>query len=567
MAIQPKINYLNNRELLREIHNSKCSYSSFLDDKYKNFDFFIDKIEDITDDLLKEVKIKKSLDDLQKKIYDLKRQGIKINKNEMVPQDPNTIKDEDVVFRMQTYEHVPLLEGEELDKALRKLSEKAGKEINLEDVINDKEVREKTIFLPWVHLIKKDGEFVVVGKSHWKDGLENGHFCQTHGNITNKLAEMFLLLVEKIGQKGNWRGYCVDDQTEILTQDGWKNHTSIDKNDIVLSYNENHLVWSAITGIFKYDFDGDMYELKSKTIDALVTPNHKFLTTDGLKEIDYINDNDTLILMGNNVQTFSSFHNSFVKIIGYIIKFGTIMDNTMMLNIPTGYHLYSIKNDFMNIEYNNYEIMENDKMVTILIKNFKEKFNVSSLSHSFVNLLTQHQRLFLIELLLDENEFKTKSKEYSDAFVHLCVLAGFQTQTKNEDDCYITKILYSSYHNDAKSIDIKNDTHYKGLVWCIQTEFGSFICRRNGLVYLTGNSYVSEMKAQAIIQLVQRGLYFDDNRYDNPFAYYTSLINNAFTRVLNIEKKNQDIRDDLLIINGATPSYTRQIDNEFEQKE
>ncbi len=36
--------------------------------------------------------------------------------------------------------------------------------------------------------------------------------------------------------------------------------------------------------------------------------------------------------------------------------------------------------------------------------------------------------------------------------------------------------------------------------------------------------------------------------------------------MLNLEKRNQNIRDDILIMHGATPSMTRQIDNELEQK-
>ena len=44
----------------------------------------------------------------------------------------------------------------------------------------------------------------------------------------------------------------------------------------------------------------------------------------------------------------------------------------------------------------------------------------------------------------------------------------------------------------------------------------------------------------------------------NPFAYYTAAITNSFCRVLNTEKRNQNIRDDILEINGLNPSWTRQ---------
>lgn len=77
-----------------------------------------------------------------------------------------------------------------------------------------------------------------------------------------------------------------------------------------------------------------------------------------------------------------------------------------------------------------------------------------------------------------------------------------------------------------------------------------------------GYTYVDEMRSQALLQLSQIGLQFDESKSQNPFAYYTAAIDNSFTRILNIEKKNQMIRDDLLIEIGSNPSYTRQFEHE-----
>lgn len=81
-----------------------------------------------------------------------------------------------------------------------------------------------------------------------------------------------------------------------------------------------------------------------------------------------------------------------------------------------------------------------------------------------------------------------------------------------------------------------------------------------------GYTYVDEMRSHALLQLSQVGLQFDESKGDNPFAFFTTTIHNCFTRVLNVEKKNQNIRDDMLIVAGVTPSYNRQIENELEQR-
>lgn len=81
-----------------------------------------------------------------------------------------------------------------------------------------------------------------------------------------------------------------------------------------------------------------------------------------------------------------------------------------------------------------------------------------------------------------------------------------------------------------------------------------------------GYTYVDEMRSHALVQLSQIGLYFDESKSANPFAYYTAAITNSFTRVLNLEKRNQNLRDDLLQQNGQMPSFTRQLDDEAAQR-
>lgn len=76
-----------------------------------------------------------------------------------------------------------------------------------------------------------------------------------------------------------------------------------------------------------------------------------------------------------------------------------------------------------------------------------------------------------------------------------------------------------------------------------------------------GYSYVDEMRGQALIQLTQIALQFDEGKSQNPFAYYTAAVTNSFTRVLNLEKRQRDIRDDILQESGQMPSWTRQLES------
>jgi hypothetical protein len=65
------------------------------------------------------------------------------------------------------------------------------------------------------------------------------------------------------------------------------------------------------------------------------------------------------------------------------------------------------------------------------------------------------------------------------------------------------------------------------------------------------------MCGQAIMQLSHVALQFDEGKGSNPFAYFSQISSNSFLRILNLEKRNQEIRDDLLEQSGFNPSYSR----------
>lgn len=82
-----------------------------------------------------------------------------------------------------------------------------------------------------------------------------------------------------------------------------------------------------------------------------------------------------------------------------------------------------------------------------------------------------------------------------------------------------------------------------------------------------GYSYCEDMQGQALVQLSSVGLQFNEMFSNNPFSYYTSVINNAFTVIFNQEKDVQVFRDKLLIENDHNPSWTAQLDSELARNE
>lgn len=78
-----------------------------------------------------------------------------------------------------------------------------------------------------------------------------------------------------------------------------------------------------------------------------------------------------------------------------------------------------------------------------------------------------------------------------------------------------------------------------------------------------GYSYNDDMQGEAILHTYEVCLKFNEALSNNPFAFLTTIAHNSFLIILNKEKRQRDIRDDLLEETGYDPSYTRQSEDEM----
>lgn len=72
---------------------------------------------------------------------------------------------------------------------------------------------------------------------------------------------------------------CYDEQTEVLTDNGWKKFTEVTYEDKMCTLNleTENIEYQNPTKIHEYHYYGKMYQLKTKRADLLVTPNHKLV--------------------------------------------------------------------------------------------------------------------------------------------------------------------------------------------------------------------------------------------------------------------------------------------------
>ena len=189
-----KRNYLNNKDILSEIHKSKNTFNSYVESSYHQYDLIlldVAKINRLTIAEAKRAKAKR----LSSAEYERRKMAGEKVKQAECETDWKKITKEELVFRIMSFEHIP---------------EEPGRKKNPKTIADTKV---KLNFPPFQHYkFNEDGELIVVGKSHWVGGMENGYFSMKHAKATNELARMWIKLCERYATRGNVRGYTYNDE-------------------------------------------------------------------------------------------------------------------------------------------------------------------------------------------------------------------------------------------------------------------------------------------------------------------------------------------------------------------
>jgi hypothetical protein len=204
-----KVNYLNNRDILKEIHFSKNTYCWYRDrDLDHQFDLILPSVDKINQRTVVEARKNRA-------------DRIKRETGEVI--DQKKIANTDLVFRITAWDHIP--------KAPKKITKAEAKRKKLEDIFELEDavsddpladlIDEPVLDLNYVRLnfppfehfrLDEDKKPYIVGRSHWKGDLETGEFCRDHGTMTRKLATMFMKLCERYATRSNWRGYTYNEE-------------------------------------------------------------------------------------------------------------------------------------------------------------------------------------------------------------------------------------------------------------------------------------------------------------------------------------------------------------------
>ena len=388
--------------------------------------------------------------------------------------------------------------------------------------------------------------------------LLNAKYYKDRKRIEEELDKMGITIknnTKKIRDATRQCVNCVDYDTEILTLNGWKKYNEISIGDKILSYNmqTQHITNDIIKHIYIYEGNHNVIKFQHNCFNAVSTMEHRWVTQKGNQLPKFVTtehicknkwpDYPILKIADNEFSDNVNISDDELQIIGWLMTDGSYKNNQPMRLYQSEITdkkkniydkmintLKSLNMKFHDTERINsyHEIYLNKCSFTDWIRT---EFPNRVLTYTFISSLSQHQSNILINSMLEGDgyngdfdcHFVCGTKDKADIFQYLCCRAGIATNCKyilpdnkkhfgnvnNKDGYVITKQPYYIVSVlRRKRVHIypqhRIETIVNG-VWCVTTNNETWIARRNGCVFITGNSRVqgsaADLTKLAMIEL------------------------------------------------------------------
>ena len=295
---------------------------------------------------------------------------------------------------------------------------------------------------------------------------------------------------------------CVDLETEILTLDGWKCYDEVKVGDRIVAYSlKSHKLVKDTVGyvnVIKYPAptDEQIVHLKTKFFDSICTWDHRWVVENfDTKEI--------------NVYTANRF---------------------LSVHRPR-YHILRIADN----DINKASIVESVIAESIEIR-------AGRLDYSRLFSYSQNDSIEVYNYFKDHVAHKGsiifESKEAADRFQVLAIMAGkcvnqYEVNKKNKK---VWKVSCPNRDiNKTARIDYmkKNKVSVEG-VWCVSTHTSTWIARRNGSYYITGNSIIqgsaADFTKSALLEV------YNDQRWRNVGGEILTVVHDEIVAQVPIDR-------------------------------
>lgn len=341
---------------------------------------------------------------------------------------------------------------------------------------------------------------------------------------------------------------CVDTETEIMTQQGWVRHDELNEGDVVLTLNQDSgkSEWQKCEAVNRYDVDTELLSLESKVHSSLTSSNHRWpvLHKDRLDGIsvtkqwrtsETLNSNDYLIMAAESSDCLSHkiYSDAWVELVGWFWTEGSIRKDRKnprvriyQSNIKNPDYVARIREalttvygptsdklgDPKDLGVGKWrEIHRSNGMVMFSLdvqasQNFVKPWMCPNriIDLEFIRTLTLDQLHLLIEVSIiadghERNGYKVITQSEKDRLVpieYAAILAGYSTSLTETEFQYNgeSRIRWDLRLRNTPTYNVppkkaQKWVPYKGVIWCPTTPNGTWVAKRDGKTFFTGNSF------------------------------------------------------------------------------
>lgn len=348
---------------------------------------------------------------------------------------------------------------------------------------------------------------------------------------------------------------CFDDMTEILTNDGWKTFSNLEKSDLVATLSSDQdLEWQQPTNYVYEDYSGEMIVFANNLFDLKVTPNHRmfvkrpwygewqFIEAENIEARQWAflrtipnwwgNKEDSMeiplpdVKKHGRLRNFNSSHipiEEYLEMLGWYLSEGSANHANQQVEINQKKDIHpeyydEIVNLFESVRFHVYK---RDNRIIISSKQLYEHFKIFGLQPvryipKCIKALRKEDLMILLETLFKGDgtfkngklqNYSTSSKQLADDIQEIALKCGLSAVIK----CYKEgrKSNFVSKHPVYQiSIGYKEITpefgiepqkeYYKGKIYCVSVPNEIILVRRNGKAIWTGNSYHPQKQIESL---------------------------------------------------------------------
>lgn len=308
---------------------------------------------------------------------------------------------------------------------------------------------------------------------------------------------------------------CVDTETEVLSVDGFKKYNELHEGDLIYTWNHGKLELNSVRKVVIKPFKGNLHSYRNGKYDQTVTPNHRMLVYEHNTNNDVIKLSEDIFnantpyklpvkfsgsdIPGIDISLYEIMLSAIVYTDGsYDIRNGNVHKLTIFkspnrignegiknildsLNIP--YTVSSVEGGF-NSTVNKYTIYGDAARYVYNLTGPKSKIN-----KTFLWMNMEQAEIFLkvwssFDGNFDKFMMQCDNNDIADSIQQIALIAGYTSYRVYKNNTMYVKIRMANAISPSERYEIP----YNGYVWCPNVENGTAVFRKNGNVYISGQT-------------------------------------------------------------------------------